>query len=339
MSLAYLLLLLAGLLASVAQRQPTPSDASTDGIQPGHALNKEAYLTFLGPYVMAEGKHDADMVDWYFVSARYLLYRLMKHELTKTKQPRDFLVLITSGISDWKRETLEKDGAKLVEVPPDVLKQLLQPESSWLTSEKRWKYNFAKLHAWNLIQYERIAYIDADVWVRANMDGMFSYVTNFPFAAVRDLEHNIFLGLRTLSEGFNAGLFALQPSQEVFKHMVSLINNVDKYKIHNMEQGFLNYYYGVSWNEIPREYSGNHLGQALELNYSRSAHEKMWTKLGSCGGQGEMALVWLKELLADMPEYQGDARIASAGSNRMRAALARMVHGHLRQVVGRRMGF
>uniref|UniRef100_A0A7S3R8E2 Hexosyltransferase n=2 Tax=Dunaliella tertiolecta TaxID=3047 RepID=A0A7S3R8E2_DUNTE len=333
-----ILLLFAGLLASVAQREPTPSAASTDGHQLGRALNKEAYLTFLGPYVMAEGKHDEDMVDWYFVSARYLLYRLMKHGPTKTRQPRDFLVLVIPGISDWKRETLEKDGAKLVEVPPDVLEQLLQPESNWLTSEKRWKYNFAKLHAWNLIEYERIAYIDADVWVRANMDGMFSFVKDFPFAAVRDLEHNVFLGLRTLGEGFNAGMFALQPSQEVFGHMVSLINHIDKYKIHDMEQGFLNYYYGVSWNEIPREYSGNHLGQVSELNYSRSAHEKMWTKLGSWGGQGEMALVWLQELLADMPEYRGDARIASAGASQLGAALAKL-RGNLRRIVGRRLGF
>eukprot|EP00983_Pelagomonas_calceolata_P047271 1140557-Pelagomonas_calceolata.AAC.5 len=64
----------------------------------------------------------------------------------------------------------------------------------------------------------------------------------------------------------------------------------------------------------------------------------MWTKLGSWGGQGEMALVWLQELLADMPEYRGDARIASAGAFTIQSLDARAIRscvGTLGAVGGR----
>lgn len=48
------------------------------------------------------------------------------------------------------------------------------------------------------------------------MDGMFSYVDhNFLFAAVRDMHHNLFLGLRYLGDGFNGGMFVLRPSKRV----------------------------------------------------------------------------------------------------------------------------
>ncbi len=116
----------------------------------------------------------------------------------------------------------------------------------------RFQEQFTKLHILNMVQYQRILYLDTDVLVVGDISPLLLDV-NTSFAAVRDWESG------RIQDHINCGVFSISPNSTEFQRLNSLRVHKSDYRLHMAEQGLLNSVYG-SENAIqyfPFAYNGN----------------------------------------------------------------------------------
>jgi len=117
---------------------------------------------------------------------------------------------------------------------------------------KRFSTNWSKLKFWEMVEYDRIIYLDSDMIVLQNVDSLFSL--NTPFAVPPDNERSACGG----PMGFNqAGLLVLVPCVETYKQMIELVeaNSTLQFRNSDAEQGFLNYYFQYTRMLLPATYN------------------------------------------------------------------------------------
>ncbi|KAF2638545.1 nucleotide-diphospho-sugar transferase [Massarina eburnea CBS 473.64] len=240
--------------------------------------------------------------DSYFIATRTLAYQLLHAPSTKLRnQSITFVALCSESLPENKRERLREDGATVIEVA-DV------PIGSWVhTNVDRWKEQFTKLRVFEMTQYKRILYIDADTMIMKPMDDIFAEpeVTSLAptlfsrkdqikndeselpkewfFAARSD---NAFSGERdhpvppfqTLS--LSAGFFMVAPDKMMFKHLESVIQHEGRFNPWSMEQSMLNYVFRrdgpMPWRELNWRWSATWPSEKDVEMGVHSLHEKFW---------------------------------------------------------------
>ena len=92
-----------------------------------------------------------------------------------------------------------------------------------------------KLRLWQLTQYQRVLYLDADTILTGTVSNVFTSVTTFAAEAPKYHSH------------FNAGVMLLSPSLRVFEELLSLGKQAPASIFGNLidctEQGLLNTYF------------------------------------------------------------------------------------------------
>ncbi|MCJ1308332.1 hypothetical protein MMC25_001985 [Agyrium rufum] len=267
-----------------------------------HSTSKVAIATFLSNGAGASATIEDD---FYFQAARTLTYQLLHDPKTRSKRAEiPFLVLCTQDVTTSKLKRLELDGAT-VEVIADV------PLPHWIsTGVTRWKDQFTKLRIFEMVQYERVLFIDADTLIVKPIDGIFDepiiqtpmtpllhrtlelkvdekpLPSNYSFAARSD---NAFSGERDHpfppppTESFSAGFWLAAPSKEMSEYLMSVMGNWRRFNPHTMEQSLLNYAFrrgGVMpWYELGWEWSATWPNLRDLEGGVRSLHEK-WDRTG-----------------------------------------------------------
>ncbi|TGO06782.1 hypothetical protein BTUL_0552g00010 [Botrytis tulipae] len=283
--------------------------------------SKVAIATFLS------GGEDSSALpedDFYFQAARTLTYQLLHDPQTRSKRTGiPFLVLCTQNVATAKLKRLELDGAT-VKVVPDV------PLSFWIsTGVTRWKDQFTKLRIFEMIEYERILFIDADTLIIEPLDGIFDEVmiqtpmtsllhraqevksdekpipSNYTFAARSD---NAFSGERNHpfppppTDSFSAGFWIAAPSKEMFDYLMSVMGHWRRFNPHTMEQSLLNYAFRregpMPWFELAWEWSATWPNLKDWEAGVKSLHEK-WDR----SGPKEMREKWRK-VKSEMEVFQ-----------------------------------
>ena len=90
-----------------------------------------------------------------------------------------------------------------------------------------------KLHLWNLTEFERVLYLDADTLVLSNLDHLFSLPDSIDFAASPELG---------FPDCFNSGVMLLKPSSTTFAELQKLAGEIESFD--GGDQGLLNVYFG-----------------------------------------------------------------------------------------------
>lgn len=95
------------------------------------------------------------------------------------------IALVTDEVCKTTRFLLKRKGVKTVVVP----KISRAEKSKDGAKEKHWEgAELTKLHIWNLTDYDRVLYIDADCLVMAALDELFEVdLTEHPLAAAPDV--------------------------------------------------------------------------------------------------------------------------------------------------------
>ncbi|WP_011581461.1 MULTISPECIES: glycosyltransferase [Chelativorans] len=101
--------------------------------------------------------------------------------------------------------------------------------------------NFAKLRLWQLTQYKRVVFIDADAIVIRNIDRLFSYPE---FSAAP----NVYESLEDFHR-LNSGVFVARPSAETFRAMLSVLDQPDAFW-RRTDQTFLQTFF-PDWHGLP----------------------------------------------------------------------------------------
>ncbi|KAJ4796594.1 Hexosyltransferase [Rhynchospora pubera] len=177
---------------------------------PSHRRQREAYVTVL---------HSSDT---YVCGAITLA-----HSIRKVGSTRDLVLLHDEFINPTQLRFLGNAGWSL--------RQIERIHNPHPRSDRLYEYSYSKFHIFQLTEYDKIVFLDADIMVLRNLDMLF----NFPSISARG-DHD---------ELFNAGIMVVEPSNCTFKTFMLNINSVKSYD--GGDQGFLNEMF-VWWHRLPR---------------------------------------------------------------------------------------
>lgn len=134
---------------------------------------------------------------------------VLAHRLRDLGTTRAIVCVVASEISDRTLHLLSKVFDSVVKVDTirsrnhDNLRLLGRPELD---------ITFTKIQVWNLSQYSKVVFLDADILPVKNVDILFSRPA---FSAAPDAGW---------PDCFNSGVFVAQPSRTIYQDLIDLAN-------------------------------------------------------------------------------------------------------------------
>lgn len=258
----------------------------------GRNYSREAYVTILtsaDPHPWTLG-----LPDYYFEACKVKLHRLLRHPITRDPFNRPVVVLVTPDVLEEQIEILESHGAIIKRV------DIIPPPVGSVDSENinpGYKDQFTKLHVWNMTEYDRIAFFDADTLPIRPIHTIFDTPTittgneEWLFAAVYDSgavrqEEQWFPPTpedkgRPQDKDLNAGVFLLWPTQKQSEYISNLLRNPppDQDFTVFMEQDFLRWAYRdegpYPWVRLSQLFNTQWC-RIRDLDAAYVLHDKLW---------------------------------------------------------------
>jgi lipopolysaccharide biosynthesis glycosyltransferase len=134
------------------------------------------------------------------------------------------VVLVTADVSEAARTRLSEQGWQVRDVEP-----LDNPNPETVHLFERFRSVFTKLRAWELVDFDKVVLLDADVITLQNIDDLFERPS---ISAAPDF---------FLPDRFNTGLTVLEPSKELFARLNDALWETPSYD--GGDQGFLNEFF------------------------------------------------------------------------------------------------
>ncbi|KAG2696683.1 hypothetical protein I3760_07G070500 [Carya illinoinensis] len=167
----------------------------------GSPSSKEAYVTLL-------------------YGDEFLLgVRVLGKSIKDTGSKKEMVVLVSDGVSDYAKKLLQADGWLVEKISLLANPNQVRPKRFWGV--------YTKLKIFNMTNYKKVVYLDADTIVVKSIEDLFKCGK---FCA--NLKH---------SERLNSGVMVLEPSEAIFNDMMSKVTTLPSYT--GGDQGFLNSYY------------------------------------------------------------------------------------------------
>ncbi|KAG6402487.1 hypothetical protein SASPL_134682 [Salvia splendens] len=146
--------------------------------------------------------------------------------LIQTRTRRDLILLLDTSISEPSRVALRRAGWQLRSI-----KRIRNPR---MKKKSYNEYNYSKFRLWQLTDYDKVIFIDADIIVLRNINFLFHLPQ---MSAVGNNDHI-----------FNSGIMVIEPSNCTFRMMMRRRNDINSYN--GGDQGFLNEVF-VWWHRLP----------------------------------------------------------------------------------------
>lgn len=145
--------------------------------------------------------------------------RVLGKSIRDTGSTKDMVALVSDGVSDYAKKLLKADGWIV-----ELISLLANPNQ--VRPTRFWGV-YTKLKIFNMTNYKKVVYLDADTIVVKSVEDLFKCGQ---FCA--NLKH---------SERLNSGVMVVEPSESLFKDMMSKVKTLPSYT--GGDQGFLNSYY------------------------------------------------------------------------------------------------
>eukprot|EP01117_Protostelium_nocturnum_P011633 TRINITY_DN4227_c0_g1_i1.p1 TRINITY_DN4227_c0_g1~~TRINITY_DN4227_c0_g1_i1.p1 ORF type:complete len:557 (+),score=165.54 TRINITY_DN4227_c0_g1_i1:192-1862(+) len=162
-------------------------------------------------------------VSFLYGSTYYWPLRVMQNSLRMQGTKYDIVTLVDSNVPEELRNSLIMDGTRVMDIPKPIQNRY-QDERIF---QSRFGPVMSKLNMFNMTEYEKIVYLDADTMVLENSDILFQCGD---FCAV-------FINPCI----FNSGVMVIKPSDKLFSEMISKLPYLPSYD--GADQGFLNSYF------------------------------------------------------------------------------------------------
>ncbi|KAI3635782.1 hypothetical protein MIR68_006420 [Amoeboaphelidium protococcarum] len=200
--------------------------------------------------------------DNYYDGVMTLAYSALKHHPSVP-----FLILyLEEKVSQYYVERLSRAGFILEPVT------LIQPVAG-MEPPPHFYDQYTKLNIWNMTQYDRMVYLDADVLIVGDISALLDLPQSVPLAAVGDIWENQSDGYR---DTFNAGVMSLIPCSRMFTDFMRMMSCPDIYPAVWAEQGLLNYYFRHGL--VLMDYIYN-LNLALLRSWGQADLRRTWDRL------------------------------------------------------------
>ncbi|KAI3936416.1 hypothetical protein MKW98_000690 [Papaver atlanticum] len=140
---------------------------------------------------------------------------------------RDLVMLVDDTISEYHRSGLAAAGWKI-----RTIERIRNPKAGE-NAYNEW--NYSKFRLWQLTDYDKIIFIDADLLILRNIDFLFG----MPEITATGNDATL----------FNSGVMVIEPSNCTFQLLMDHINEIESYN--GGDQGYLNEIF-TWWHRIPR---------------------------------------------------------------------------------------
>ncbi|OWZ92408.1 glycosyl transferase [Sinorhizobium sp. LM21] len=180
--------------------------------------------------------------------------RALARSITRTGTRADIVVLHTGGVSVDVLAPLAEFGCRLVETNLLPLSEAFNArhqrrnvhDKAPFTKGRKPDFhspldNFCKLRLWQLTEYRRCVFIDADAVVLRNIDRLFAYPE---FSAAP----NVYESLADFHR-LNSGVFVAEPSMATFDRMITQLDAPDAFWPRT-DQTFLQAFF-PDWHGLP----------------------------------------------------------------------------------------
>jgi len=176
--------------------------------------------------------------------------QVLAASLSEVGARHPMLALISQRVGAEGRQTLQRTGFELREISAVNCEV---GHNEWATSEsqKQLISTCTKLQLWNLTDFGKVVYLDADTMVLANLDHLFDRGSGF--AAAPDLMP---------PDAFNTGVMVLVPNATEFASLLEQLKTLPSHD--GGDQGFLNSYF-PGWFSSPAEHR-------LPIRYNMQQH-------------------------------------------------------------------
>ncbi|CAK9162533.1 unnamed protein product [Ilex paraguariensis] len=140
---------------------------------------------------------------------------------------RDLVILVDDSISNYHRSGLEAAGWKI-----RTIQRIRNPKAE---KDAYNEWNYSKFRLWQLTDYDKIIFIDADMLILRNIDFLFG----MPEISATGNNGSL----------FNSGVMVIEPSNFTFQLLMDHINEIESYN--GGDQGYLNEIF-TWWHRIPK---------------------------------------------------------------------------------------
>jgi len=169
----------------------------------------------------------------------------LAHSLHLTNTQNEIVCMVTKDISSDIVDKLEK--------PRKLFDRIIYVDEYNSKDQKNLKLlgrpelgiTFTKLNVWKLVQYDYVAFLDADTIVLKNIDSLFDQIKqvhnqgNVAFIAAPDVGW---------PDHFNSGVFVCKPDIQTYSDLIDFSTSIGSFD--GGDQGLLNRYFN-QWNNIP----------------------------------------------------------------------------------------
>jgi hypothetical protein len=170
------------------------------------------------------------------------MLKVLRHSLLQQGVSYPYVVIYPAGTHDEELKPLKDAGFNLIKVDP-----VNAPSHVSGTDEKKFhSQSYTKLATFNLVQYEKVVYLDADMIVGENLDFLFEAET--PAFIVQnkfEFQHSKKSIPSRLSAPMHAGMMVVSPDAKKYQKMLAKIAHVDSYD--GGDTGFM-------WSYLPMYY-------------------------------------------------------------------------------------
>ncbi|TMW63543.1 hypothetical protein Poli38472_002484 [Pythium oligandrum] len=201
----------------VADASPTSTEEASTSVVPQvvqFTANRPARSRFAYVTVHYEGtSRDPEYV---------LGVQVLMQSIKLTRTPHDLVVLASDSVSEASKRIFESIGCRVIDVT-----NIDNPFIGGTLTNKNFIYTLNKLHVWNLLEYERVVYLDADNVLIRNSDELF--LCGHFCAVFMNPCH------------FHTGLLVVSPDAKEYQRLLGGLGHVESHD--GADQGFLSSMY------------------------------------------------------------------------------------------------
>lgn len=258
---------------------------------------RRAIVTFFTGQANTEGLTDDENV--HYQAVRMLGYQIMHQPGIRRQEDYDYVVMVSEDVRQSQRQQLSDDGAVVIVI--DYI-----PVMDWHTEGGMapiYKHQFMKLRVFQLTQYHRALFLDADMLLTRNIDAIFDTIVSTKLQKSRapkisniDIcrKHNVtwpeeYLIAAAYDRGdpahpynMNAGFYLLSPSVAMFDLYMAYYATPKSFNPWLADQALLNQVHRID-SSLPHAILEPHwnwmggLGDWQDV-WPATIHEKWWNE-------------------------------------------------------------
>ena len=172
---------------------------------------------------------------------------LLKETLRKVESIYPLKCVVTEDVSDHTLDILKEAGIETIYFDKIATPQNIMDHNMALNKKQAliWKNVLTKFQIFNLDQFDKIIFLDADLYILKNVDHCFEMPH---MTAAVDGEYN---NIWPLNPHFNTGFVVIKPDKAIFEDIIKFVNNLDPSTVKDYrgepyilaDQEILNLYY------------------------------------------------------------------------------------------------